>query len=418
MDGPGDVIRNEEERRWLEERGFLDPPETVRSEWPFEVGNLLQNGVIDIAETKFYLYRDKGRRFLQAYFTDPVSGNHKTRSTKCTNRSEAWQFVAGWKQEVESGVDYNKLEISWRDLRRRYEREKLAGLAVESQALYSSSLNHLERIANPSKLKAIDSRQMATLRDGLRKLGLRPATVTTHVRGVLICLRWAHEQEYVAKVPKVDLGKQTGRRAGSRPIIGEEFERMLAVTPKVRGKDWQLSQRYLTGLWLSGLRLGESLILCWDQDEPFCVDLSGKYPRLRIYGEAQKNCQDQLLPITPDFVRHLLETQVEDRHGVVYSLPTASGATGSVVSDIGKRANVLTDRDKGKHATAHDFRRSFGTRWARKVKPFVLMQLMRHSDVGTTQSYYVSIDADDVAGDVWAIEERRKPAVELFEYAN
>ena len=65
-----------------------------------------------------------------------------------------------------------------------------------------------------------------------------------------------------------------------------------------------------------------------------------------------------------------------------------------------------------KFATAHDLRRAFGTRWAKKVMPAVLQRLMRHQSIGTTMKFYVGIEADDVAADLWAKRRRRtKPLV-------
>ena len=37
-----------------------------------------------------------------------------------------------------------------------------------------------------------------------------------------------------------------------------------------------------------------------------------------------------------------------------------------------------------------------------KVTPAVLRRLMRHSSITTTMGYYVDLDADEVAGDLWA----------------
>ena len=45
---------------------------------------------------------------------------------------------------------------------------------------------------------------------------------------------------------------------------------------------------------------------------------------------------------------------------------------------------------------------AFGTRWASKVMPAVLRRLMRHSAIATTMTYYVDLDADEVAGELWA----------------
>ena len=56
-------------------------------------------------------------------------------------------------------------------------------------------------------------------------------------------------------------------------------------------------------------------------------------------------------------------------------------------------------------ASADDVRRAFGTRWARLVKPAVLQAMMRHSSIETTLSYYVDLDADDIADELWAVHE-------------
>ena len=49
------------------------------------------------------------------------------------------------------------------------------------------------------------------------------------------------------------------------------------------------------------------------------------------------------------------------------------------------------------YASAHDFRRAFGHRWARRVMPMVLKDLMRHASVTTTEKYYVNIQAEEPA---------------------
>jgi hypothetical protein len=63
---------------------------------------------------------------------------------------------------------------------------------------------------------------------------------------------------------------------------------------------------------------------------------------------------------------------------------------------------VVVNKEQGKFASAHDLRRSFGTRWASKVKPATLQLLMRHFTIDTTLRYYVAQDADDVARELWA----------------
>ena len=42
------------------------------------------------------------------------------------------------------------------------------------------------------------------------------------------------------------------------------------------------------------------------------------------------------------------------------------------------------------YASAHDLRRSFGFRWAKRVMPLILQKLMRHADITTTMEFYVT----------------------------
>jgi integrase len=193
------------------------------------------------------------------------------------------------------------------------------------------------------------------------------------------------------------------------PVTAEEFDRMIAAVVKVRPRDAPAWVRYLTGLWLSGLRLEESHRLSWDQDAPFHADLSGKRPALRIYAEAQKSGRDEVLPMTPDFAQMLLQTPEAERVGPVFNLIDQRHGRrlephriGEIVVKIGKKAGVVVNKADGKFASAHDLRRAFGTRWARRIMPAVLRRLMRHSNIGTTMAYYVDLDSADVADDLWA----------------
>ena len=72
--------------------------------------------------------------------------------------------------------------------------------------------------------------------------------------------------------------------------------------------------------------------------------------------------------------------------------------------------------DVKKSASAHDPRRAFGERWASRLMPAQLMELMRHETIETTLSYHVGRNAERTAAILWhehekATEPGRKPAV-------
>jgi integrase len=107
-------------------------------------------------------------------------------------------------------------------------------------------------------------------------------------------------------------------------------------------------------------------------------------------------------------VEFLRKTPREDRLGPVFpitALTTDQAMTpkrvGRVISEIGKKANIIVNKAESKFASAQDLRRSFGTRWAKRVKPATLQLLMRHRSIETTMKYYVHLTADDVADELW-----------------
>ena len=115
----------------------------------------------------------------------------------------------------------------------------------------------------------------------------------------------------------------------------------------------------------------------------------------------QKSRDHERLPIVPDFVELLDSESSKSRRGNVFRFAgkTKSGRLSfeqvkKVIKALGKEAKVKVDSKKT--ATAHDFRRSFGSRWALEVMPQILQKLMRHKDIKTTMTFYAHLDSDRV----------------------
>jgi integrase len=88
---------------------------------------------------------------------------------------------------------------------------------------------------------------------------------------------------------------------------------------------------------------------------------------------------------------------------------------GPVISAIGEKAGIIVGtrakvNDEGepetvsKFASAHDLRRAFGFRWSRRVKPRGLKELMRHTDISPTMRFYVGLNAQATADELWRAE--------------
>ncbi len=363
-------------------------------------------------EIRVYVVQRGDRDNLVMRYRDPVSNKvAEERSTGTPDRKEAWKRAGDWQAELNDGRYCRNSRITWDDFRLRYEEEKLSTLAENTQAAAGSAMNHLERVLDPERLSSLTSEAMSRFQARLRREGMKQSTIAVHLRHLRAVLNWAVSMGLLTKKPRLQVPRPArgSRIMRGRPVTAEEFDRMLAAVPKVRKHDPGLWQRYLRGLWLSGLRLQESLALSWDPDAAFAIDLGGRHPRFRIYAEAEKGHQDRYLPMTPDFAEWILQTPEDEREGVVFRLeaigsghPLTGNHVGRIVSAIGEKAGVVVNKAEGKFATAHDLRRSFGTRWAPKVKPVTLQRLMRHKSLETTLRYYVDLDADELADELWA----------------
>jgi integrase len=397
---------------------------------------------------------DKGRECWYMRFRDPVTGKDVVRSTEvpmdggsAKSKKAAEKEAAKWEADLQEGRYKPPSRVTWVEFRQRYEDEVVPGLAENTAGKVSAAFNAVEEHLGVVMLADLDAGAISRLTQKLReaewnkdtlakkakragkklergckataRVGVAEATIKGTLAYLLAALRWSKRLKMLAEVPEVDTPKRAKKSSRTtpmkgRPLLVEEHERMLMATPAVVGEGLpdERMQHLLKGLWWSGLRLGEALNLSWDDDRCLCVDLSGEFPMLRIRAELEKGNEDRLLPIAPEFVDFLLTTPQAARTGYVFNpVGSRSGERPSldwvskVVAKIGKKAGVRVNSDgrtgKPKFASAHDYRRSFGERWAARVMPPILQQLMRHESIDTTLRFYVGQNAKNAATVVW-----------------
>ncbi len=111
--------------------------------------------------------------------------------------------------------------------------------------------------------------------------------------------------------------------------------------------------------------------------------------------------------MAPEFAEFLESVPEGQRTGFVFNPLPLSPRNGRlkpervsrVISKIGKAAGVKVGEKNGKvkYASAHDLRRAFGFRWAMRVMPPILQQIMRHESIQTTMDFYVGKNAEAAA---------------------
>ncbi len=358
---------------------------------------------------KVHIFKRKGRKNFEAEFTDPRTG-HKHRKTLGTvSKREAEREAGRIEAELREGQWRATRKTKWKEFRSKYETEGMFDLSPATVRAFQEAAKKLETLIRPSTLQSLTEEKLNSFTTTCLMEGLSKHTVARHLRHLKAALRWAVSQKLLMECPSIRMPKGTSSgKAKGRAVTTEEFERMLSNVEKVVGSEQSESCKFLLkGLWWSGLRLGEALKLSWDNPKDLMVDLSGKRPFLRIQATAEKGKKDRILPLAPEAAELLQTVPENEREGLVFKLkwqrnhrkPARVDTVSPIIAQIGKKAGVRVSDTKT--ASAHDLRRSFGLRWADRVKPHILQQLMRHAVITTTLTFYVQSDADEMAEAVW-----------------
>jgi len=374
------------------------------------------------------VFRPAGHALYRCQWRDPVTGKKKTKTTDADTKKAALIFAGRKEAEILAG-NFRNGETSWEELKTRYVADVLSGQSPRSLQTMQSTFNAVDDLISPKLAKALDANEISKFQSDLRASGLAEATIKRHLRCLKAILNWGAEMNLLDKAPKVKMPIGADGMKGRAPT-GEEFERMKAATAAVVGErlaaDWIWD---LEGLWWSGLRLGEAIALDWNDDRKLAVDYSHEFPMFRIQAQGEKGRQFRILPMAPEFANHLASVPAAERRGPVFRFrplklsdrPTLNWIS-EVICAIGEKAGVKVserrrrpdaeaqaDGSAGpgslavKHASAHDLRRAFGERWARRpeITPQMLMEMMRHSSIATTMQFYVGRNAERTAKDVW-----------------
>lgn len=369
-------------------------------------------------------YKDRANLVMR--YRCPLTGKQVQKSSGTKRKKEAAKRAAQWEAEINEGRYKHSPRMGWQEFREFYEDSTAPTMKASTAERYAITFNAFEHYCRPQRVADLNTGRVTAFASELRKpqtrtlaggrkktTTLAPASVARHLRHLKAIARWANKQGLLPDVPHFEMPtKASGaRRMKGRPITDAEFQAMLDATEGYVGaaaaESWKL---VLRGLWWSGLRLSEAVALRWDHEPGgVSVVMDGKHSLLHFDGEAQKSGKAQLVPLAPEAVQ-LLEP-IQQSTGYVFNPMRLDGEPmirdrekwGRYIGRIGKAAGVVTEPEKGRHATAHDLRRAFGKRWAKLVMPARLMELMRHATIETTMTFYVGSDARSTASELWDV---------------
>lgn len=359
---------------------------------------------------------DRGRKFLYLRYTDPLTEKRIEKSARTANKREATKRAGQWQAEILAGMGSKGSNYTWDEFRESYLQLHASSLASETESKILTVLTSFEKTIGAHRLGAVTSQHVAKWQATLRIEGKSEHTISSYSAHLKAAFNWAKEQGILSKMPTIKKPKRasTSEAMKGRPITSEEFDRMLdqVAEPFLSPCQHESWKHLLRGLWWSGLRLEESLNLWWDRFDKISIDLSSGRPLLRIPAEKEKGNRDRLYPVATEFAEMILAVPEKERRGPFFNVLTKEGKpysrkrhqVGKIIAELGRKAGIVVKAHQKtgvkEFASAHDLRRSFGERWAKRVEAPFLQKMMRHSAITTTLRYYSSRDAAEAGAHI------------------
>ncbi len=353
------------------------------------------------------VFRPRRRKHYVARWLDPQTGRRRERTLGTAKRREAYQRGQAIAEKVAAGLPVD--DFHWLDFAALYERGHLANRSESHRQSFRTVRRYVEEFG----LRSVGSITASWVVEWqlwlAREKRLARNSVASHSARLRAALRWAHRHDLLGKVPYIAV--EFEEVPASRGITLEEHERILAAVSKIRPNDAAYWERFLRSLWQCNLRVGELAQLSWDSDAPIRLDTRQTYPVISMDPKSHKSRKRRLQVITREFWEICRETSVGERYGLVFGIPNGFGGTMSrkriirVIGQIGDRAGVITNPDKGKTATSHDIgKRSFLPKIDEKMTMPEAHKIMGHGKFDTTTKFYDTRSAQELAAKLWREE--------------
>jgi integrase len=283
-------------------------------------------------------------------------------------------------------------------------------VAPSTLALHLAALDRLaEQLGGDRPLHRIASRDIERFRAKRLEAGLSPASANRELRTLKRVFNLAILRGYLADGANPCLALPMKRVARKRPpyCSPEAFQAICEVAPDT------LWQAFLVTLYTTGLRLREAMNLTWHDVDFQAGQLHVTRKTARGYVQAwqPKDHEMRSVPLPDRAVTLLTAWETAAPEGCPYVF-MEHGRWAYYRERVDRKlwrkgqdlVNNLLRRFKTlcRHAgvgpyTLHDLRRSCITNWARQLPVHVVQELAGHSDIQTTQRYYLSVHAEDLA---------------------
>lgn len=334
----------------------------------------------------------------------------KRYSRSFDTRKEAERFAEAKQQDVRQGKADPPKRITLRQFYWEHKKLMQAKVAANTLHMQLATLALLGKALGwDRELRRLTARDIEEFSAIRAATGNEPITVNKEVKTLRRLFNLAIIRGHLSKgcnptegVPLAKIGQK--RQPYCSP---EQFETLYAKCGDL------LWRALLLVLYTAGLRKKEAMHLTWS-DIDFAtgqVHVCRHDPKGLVQKWTPKDHELRGIPLPKQAIDLLTEWQAVAPVGCPYVFLDAGrwdyyrqqveAGEWNPRSDLAnnwlRRFKTLCKKAGIPTFTLHDLRRSCITNWARHLPIHVTQQLAGHSDIHTTQTYYLSVQADDLA---------------------
>lgn len=337
-----------------------------------------------------------------------LKGTRYSRSFK--NRKEAERFAENKQLEIRRGRGDPLPVITLADFASEHKRVMRGQVAWGTLKDQMRAMNlFMDHVGPQISLQSVLPRHAESFIASRLASGLEPATVNKDIRTLKRLFNLAIEPRGYLLAGTNPFRYMKPRQKAENPkryISPKEYKALMDV---VSNTWWRAFTAVAYG---TALRRGEMFNLVWsDIDfEGHQITVTPKRQTDRLLAWEPKDHECRVIPVPGEVLRLLAVLQAESEEGCPYVFLSKRrwrhilqkrergrwAEDGALVNNVKRRFDALLRKAGIPRATLHDLRRSCITNWAGELPAHVVQKLAGHSDLKTTQKYYLIVRQEDM----------------------
>jgi integrase len=249
------------------------------------------------------------------------------------------------------------------------------GKSSNTLRIYRAALGKLRAGCGWNYLRDVTGESFCAWRAGC---GLSPKTANDYLHAGQRFFRWLMRQRMAVENPLEYVEPVEARTVAEyrRALTASEVALLLATAPRARAIVYRLAVE-------TGIRRRELKGLRWAD-----MNLECERPCVRVPASIAKNRKTVLIELGPEMVAELRILRTSDT-AAFQPVFTALPKLATLQRDLAEAGIPFVD-DLGRRADFHALRKTLGTTLAvQGVHPYVLKEVMRHSDLKLTMKVYM-----------------------------